>query len=250
MTPAALPLLQTTVDHLSFCVKDFLLFIDTEASGLPKKWDAPYSKEGNWPYAVQVSWIVYNAKGEKIKEENHYIGDNDFSITASSVRIHGLTKNFLAENGEPRRQVMQRLADDLLLYQPLVVGHFIELDKHITGAEFYRTGMPNPLDRLPSFCTMLATTHLIRNPEQKYLRLGDLYSLLFATEQPGQHNALSDAAATARCFFELQQRGEITEEKIEQQQQVTKNSDDMRKSAWGMLVLAICLLIALIVYYL
>ncbi len=235
---------------LSFPVKDFLLFIDTEASGLPKKWDAPYSKEGVWPHAVQVSWIIYTSGGQKIKEENHYISDNDFVITAASVKIHGLTAGFLSTQGEPRKKVMQLLADDLHFYQPLVVGHFVELDKHITGAEFYRTGIANPMNELPAFCTMLATTFLIRNPQQKYLRLGDLYNLLFNEEQPGQHNALADALATARCYFALRQRGDINDEKIVQQQANSPGgSNDTRKSAWGMLVLAICLLIALIVYY-
>jgi len=56
-------------------VNNHLLFIDTETSGLPKKWNKPYDTLGNWPHAVQVAWLVYSESGELIKEENFYIRD-------------------------------------------------------------------------------------------------------------------------------------------------------------------------------
>lgn len=46
-------------------LKDYLLFIDTEATGLPKKWNLPYNTPGNWPDAVQISWLLYTKEGQK-----------------------------------------------------------------------------------------------------------------------------------------------------------------------------------------
>lgn len=201
-------------------MNDFLLFIDTEASGLPEKWDLPYGVPGNWPYAVQIAWIIYTGEGEIVKEENHYISDNDFNISFRAKRVHGLSQRFLTRNGSRRNIVMQKLADDLTVYQPLIAGHFMELDLHIINAEFYRTGLPNPAAALPRFCTMLATTHLVRHPARKYLRLRDLYYALFNTPLKKEHDALADSKATASCFFELLRLGEIDTEKIQQQKEV------------------------------
>jgi DNA polymerase-3 subunit epsilon len=193
-------------------VRDFLLFIDTEASGLPKNWDLPYSAAGNWPYAVQISWLVYSGDGIKIKEEDHYIKDNDFTISPEAARVHHLRHDFLGINGQRRKSVLQCLTDDLLHYRPMLVGHFLNLDRHIIGAEYFRADMEDPSTELKGFCTMMGTTHIQPNPRQRYLRLGDLYESLFHTALDHPHDALYDATATAACFFRLRETGLIRPE--------------------------------------
>lgn len=232
-------------------MNDYLLFIDTEASGLPVKWDKPYSTEGNWPYAVQVAWIIYTKSGEKVKEENHYINDADFTISPAAEKIHGISDAFRQEKGEPRLTVMQMLANDLAQYTPMVVGHFMELDFHIAGAEFYRTGIANVLTVLPLFCTMQATSYLVRSPDVKYLRLGELYPLLFSKAQENPHDAMADAHATAACFFELVKQGDFTEQKITQQQAIlAKATAAASRAGWGMAIVLIACGISLLIAYL
>jgi DNA polymerase III subunit epsilon len=228
-------------------VQEYLLFIDTEASGLPKKWDVPYSKEHNWPYAVQVSWILFTKHGQKLKEENFYISDEDFKISPSAIKIHGLTRDFLRKAGECRKEVLKQLSNDLNTYKPLIIGHFLELDLHILGADFYRAKMENPLKDLPLFCTMLATKHLVRNPDVTYLRLGELFTTLFNNGLENQHNAIVDARATSACYFELVKRGDINDEKINSQQLTLKESKtEDKKGDWIFLLLVIFFLILLI----
>ncbi|MCW3089551.1 MAG: polymerase alpha subunit [Ferruginibacter sp.] len=169
----------------------------------------PYGTPGNWPHAVQVSWLIYTKEGEKVLEQNYYVGDNDFEISATALRIHGLAKDFLQKNGIPRRQLLELLSKDLQQYQPMIVGHFAELDYRILGADYHREALDNPMEHLPTFCIMLASKHLQQNPHQKFLRLGDLYELLFKKPLLHQHNAIVDATATAECFFELVKRNEI-----------------------------------------
>jgi len=200
-------------------VNDYLLFVDTEASGLPINWELPYSTEGNWPSAVQISWLVYTKDGHEVKREDHYILNSDFVITPKAMEIHGINPGLLAVKGEDRKDVMQLLANDLEQYQPLVVGHFVQLDYHILSADFYRAGLVNPLAKLPLFCTMLATTQLRWTPMPKSLLLGDLYAFLFYKPLENQHNALTDAHAAAECFFELLKRTEISEKVIDRQQE-------------------------------
>lgn len=205
-------------------MNDYLLFIDTEASGLPVNWKLPYSAEGNWPSAVQISWIIYSKDRQEIKRANHYIRNTDFFITPQAMDIHGINSGFLAVKGEARQEVMALLAADLNQYQPLVIGHFVQLDYHILGADFYRAGLENPLVNLPLFCTMTATTQLAWTPMRHSLRLGDLYAYLFYKPMQKQHDAEADAEATALCFFELMDRREISEDSIQKQQQTSVKS--------------------------
>jgi DNA polymerase-3 subunit epsilon len=232
-------------------VQNYLLFIDTETSGLPKNWDLPYSDNANWPYAVQVSWVIYTDDKEEVKREDHYIGDNDFTISKEAYRIHGITRDYLNKNGESRKVVMDTLYNDLIKYQPLVVGHFMELDLHVTGADFYRLGMDQPIKLLPMFCTMLSTKHMVRNPQMQYLKLGQLYDLLFHKQMPKQHNAMIDALATAECFFELQRTGAVDEAIITKQQaDREKIQKPVLKGGCGVPVLILLVVIGLIAYWL
>lgn len=230
---------------------DYLLFIDTEASGLPKKWELPYSAKDNWPFCVQVSWIIYTKDGQKVKQEDHFIKENDFTITKSATKIHGITQSFLLENGKSRKEVINLLSMDIAKFQPLITGHFMQFDYHMLGADFYRTGIENPVKKEMTFCTMLATTHLVKNPGLKFFRLGELYQSLFNTALHDQHNALVDAKATADCFFELVKRGEINDEIItNQQKEISKAYAENKGAGCSIPMLFIIFLFFLIFYYL
>ncbi len=214
-----LTILVCTQIHI-FKLSQYLLFIDTEATGLPKKWNQPYSNTKNWPHIVQLAWVIFKKNGDEVKRENHYIINSDFKISAQAKKIHGITPQFLAQNGQSRSLIMGLLADDLQQYNPMLVGHFIELDLHLLNADFYRTGILNNLKTLPVFCTMLASAKYVQNYGVENLRLAELYALLFNKKAENLHNALGDALNTAKCYFELIKRGDITNELIEKQQEI------------------------------
>ena len=201
-------------------MKDYLLFVDTETSGIPRDWSQPYSSRNNWPHIAQLAWVVCTPAGQEIKAENHYIQPSDYDLDPASGNIHGLTLDFLRQHGQPRHAVMQRLHRDLRHSQPLVVAHFMQLDFHMVGVGFHRAGLPNLLPELLRFCTMRATGAFVRHPAQGFLRLGDLYQRLFWEPLAREHDALVDARATARCFFELRRQGTITDETIAAQEPV------------------------------
>lgn len=232
-------------------MRSYLLFIDTEASGLPKKWNVPYSQNDNWPFIAQISWVIYTPDGKEVKCRDYYINNDDFKSTSSAIKIHGITDEIRKTKGEDRTEVMAALAADLYQYEPLLVGHFTELDLHMIGADFYRAGIENPALRLPSFCTMIATKHLVRNPQADYMRLGELYAMLFSRKLENQHNSLADARATADCFFELLRNGDITEQVIEKQQEaMNKIKSESKYASLGIPVLIVFLLTVLIAFLL
>jgi DNA polymerase-3 subunit epsilon len=96
---------------------------------------------------------------------------------------------------------------------------------------------------------MLGSTNLIKNPSVKFLRLEQLYETLFNTTFENPHNAIADARATARCFFEMMKRGEITEEIIERQQRQISEKEALPKGSGCFIpILVIVSLIILIIY--
>ncbi len=229
-------------------MKDYLLFIDTETSGLPVKWHLPYDAVDNWPHAIQVSWIIYTKEGQWIKEENCYINNKDCKVAPAAFKVHGLTTTFLIQNGQSQKAVLDKLSIDLIAYQPMVVGHFTELDYHVISAGYFREGMANPLSELATFCIMRASQHLQQNPYHKFLRLGELYQLLFKKTLAHQHNAMVDATATAECFFELVKSNQIksfTQSRIGIQKQPTVTNT----FGWVLAVLLLFFSAFLIAYY-
>jgi DNA polymerase-3 subunit epsilon len=228
----------------------YTLFIDTEASGLPGNWTLPYSDDDNWPHIVQVAWLIYDEQRNLVKQQNHYINADGVTITPSAIETHGITPEYLSANGEPADKVMEMLANDLVEYEPLIIGHFLQLDYYLLGAAFHRTGVFNPLSKLPVFCTMVATTRLLRSPSTRQLRLGDLYYMLFKADLQHQHDALHDAQATAECFFELRDRGEVSEASmIQQNKDFELQREPAKKSSGCLLPAIIVILLVLFAIY-
>lgn len=192
-------------------MKTYFLFIDTETTGIPKRWSLPYSEKDNWPSAVQVAWVIYDENAQEIKRENFYIFNEDLKISSKSLKIHGITQEFLSKNGQERTLVLEKLSTDIKEFQPLITGHFTEFDIHTLSADFYRANLENPFLQSHFYCTMLKSKEYVVNPEADYFKLPQLYEFLFNEKMEHLHNAMIDAEITAKCFFEIRTRGEISE---------------------------------------
>jgi len=199
-------------------LQNYFLFIDTETSGLPKNWKAPYHQEKNWPYIIQIAWIVYDQNLNEIERQNHFIKNSDFEIEKSSQKIHHITADDLQLYGKSRETAMMAFYQDVKKYRPIVIGHFMEFDYHMINVEFQRIGMTDVLAKLPLFCTMKASKPYVKNPDVELLKLNDFYFELFNEKPKHFHNALSDALNTAKIFFHLLKNGEITENSLNQQE--------------------------------
>ena len=73
--------------------------------------------EGNWSFAVQVSWLIYSKDIIKIKEQNCYVSNKDFKISETALPISGLSTDFLQQNGIPRKELLNVLPKGLEGYQ-------------------------------------------------------------------------------------------------------------------------------------
>ena len=93
-----------------------------------------------------------------------------------------------------------------------IVGHNIDFDKKILGAELIRLHRPDVMNSKRTYCTMQAGTDFCRIPGKygyKWPKLQELYIKLFGHDFDGAHNAMSDIEATQECFWELRRRSLI-----------------------------------------
>lgn len=200
-------------------MQDYILFIDTETSGVPDNWKEPTKNTQKWPYILQIAWSIYKKSGEAVLERDYYIDAGEVEINKDSLAIHGITNDIIREKGISRAKVLKLLSDDLINYEPLVVGHFIEFDKKMLEVGFSRVGFNNSFGNLPRFCTMQYSSKIAAHFGRNSLRLDELYRYLFNAEVKNYHNAKYDVKATSEVFFELLKRGNITDEEILKQSQ-------------------------------
>jgi DNA polymerase-3 subunit alpha len=114
----------------------FLIY-DTETTGLPKNWNAPLSDSDNWPRLVQLAWQLHDVEGKLLSRGNRIVLPEGFTIPFTSAKIHGITTERAEAEGVPLADVIQEFNKDLEKAS-YVMGHNIEFDVNVVGAELYR----------------------------------------------------------------------------------------------------------------
>jgi DNA polymerase III epsilon subunit-like protein len=179
------------------------LFFDTETTGLPLKYKAPYTEITNWPRIVQLSWLIADTEGTVIKESD-YIIKVDFPIPAEASRVHGITNAIAESKGTMITEVLTDLLTDLNRVNRLIC-HNVNFDLPIVQSELYRHKLEHRI-ALPTFCTMQNSTDYCRLPGNrgyKWPRLEELYSICFGKKLMNAHNAMADVRATYEVFYHL-----------------------------------------------
>ena len=183
-------------------------FFDTETTGVPLNYKAPSSDTNNWPRLVQLAWILTDQEGNRIHTGNLIVKPEGFIIPTDATRVHGITTQRAKEEGVPLAEVIEQFNADLDVAN-YIVGHNIDFDKKIVGAEMIRLGMKDELEKKKSYCTMQSSIDFCKIPGKygyKYPKLQELYRKLFDRDFEDAHNAMSDIEATEKCFWELLKR--------------------------------------------
>jgi DNA polymerase-3 subunit epsilon len=191
--------------------KPYYVFFDTETTGLPKKWKAPVTDLDNWPRLIQLAYIVYSEKGEKLEEGNHIIKPEGFIIPEGASNVHGITTDKAVEEGKDLTQILQQFYS-IVSNCNVIVAHNIAFDEKVIGSEFLRNSFNNILNEKQKICTMISTVNFcsILGPYGfKWPGLAELYIKLFGKNFDNAHDAFADIEATANCFWELKRIGEI-----------------------------------------
>src|SRR5689334_1839621 len=190
------------------------LIFDTETTGIPRNKTAPLSDLENWPRLVQIAWQLHDAKGKLLAQHNYLIKPEGFNIPYKAEQVHGIsTKRALAE-GHDLKAVLDTFINDLASTKELI-GHNIEFDVNIIGAEFLRKDLStDAFLNLAKIDTGIASTEFCQltggiGGKLKMPRLTELHEKLFGKDFGDAHDASYDVAATARCFFGLIKRNVV-----------------------------------------
>jgi DNA polymerase III subunit alpha len=184
------------------------LIFDTETTGVPHNKTAPISDLENWPRLVQLAWQLHDAKGKLISRNNKIVKPDGYDIPYKAEQIHGVSTKRALEEGFDLIEVLAAFIQDLNRTAQLV-GHNIEFDINIIGAEFLRKQLtPEQFLNLSKVDTGIVSTEFCAltggiGGKLKMPRLRELHEKLFNKDFGDAHDAAYDVAATARCFFGL-----------------------------------------------
>ena len=184
----------------------FLIF-DTETTGLPKNFNAPLTDFENWPRLVQLAWQIHDETGAVVDVKNFIVKPEGFVIPRGAEKVHGITTDMALNEGQSLEFVLNEFNKDLK-EGTVLVGHNIEFDLNIMGAEFLRKEMETPMFELTTVDTKEVSTNFCALPggrggKFKWPNLDELHQKLFNEGFDAAHNASADVQATARCFLEL-----------------------------------------------
>ena len=184
------------------------LIFDTETTGLPQNYNAPLSDSDNWPRMVQLAWQIHDEQGLLIENHNIIVKPEGYTIPFNAVKIHGISTEKALEEGKPLEEVIQQFVETLT-EDTIIIGHNIEFDINILGAEMFRKNVETKkLTDLALIDTKESGTNYCQIPGGrgggfKWPTLSELHQKLFGNAFDEAHNAAADVNATARCFFEL-----------------------------------------------
>jgi len=192
-----------------------ILFFDTETTGLPTSWSAPASEFPCWPRLVQLGWILACEDGSILHQGNMIVKPDGFEIPEQASRVHGITTDVAEKTGKPLTHALGLFMLDMAKADA-IVGHNVNFDKKVVGAELYRAcfdPVAEVLRGMMTFDTMTQSTDYcgIRDSRGrvKWPKLVELYQFLFGKDFENAHDAMADITATKECYFELVNRGVI-----------------------------------------
>ncbi len=187
-------------------VSDHIVFLDTETTGLPKNIKASLNDLDNWPRVIQLAWIVTDLQGNIIEDNCKIVFPDGFLIPISASDINHI-HTYEAENrGESLRHVLLQFLSSTFGAQ-CIVGHNVDFDLNVIRAEMLRCGIGDVTYGINKFCTMTESIQFCNLPKGKYPTLNELHMRLFGTPFDNAHDAMSDARATMRCYWEMKTRG-------------------------------------------
>jgi DNA polymerase III epsilon subunit-like protein len=232
-------------------IKQVMVF-DVETTGLlntSKPIDS--SKLAEYPYVLQLSYIIYNISNHSIvKTFNEYVRiPQHIVIPEESIAIHGITRDVVNKRGKLMFSILQEFYQDFHNVN-LVIAHNLSFDSAMISIEMKRNwfllkyGFPYALslfdpiylnnEYINTLCTMKSTvdvccvlfpakpnyhnttvsTTATTNIRYKWPTLLELYFHLFQENPENLHDAFMDCLVCLRSYLKLWQNYHIPDEEM------------------------------------
>lgn len=166
---------------------------DVETTGLPKSLNPRHVSAFDRCRIISISWIILNDELNEIERKNHYI-KGDFIISKESIKVHGLTKEFLEVNGKDISYVINDLKKDLVIHNiKTLVAHNIRFDVNVLLSELYRINDFKTIaiiNRKDTYCTMYKAQEILKLSRRPKLSI--LYETITSKKMENHHDSLYD----------------------------------------------------------
>ena len=180
------------------------LIFDTETTGRIENWKAPVSEYDSFPRLVQLAWQLHDYKGTLIEVKNYIIKPDGYTIPFNAEKIHGISTERAEKMGVSIELVMDEFKK-ALEETDFAVGHNIEFDTKVMGAEYARANRDDGLMDKRTLDTMKSSTHYCQLPggrgkSFKFPTLSELNEKLFHEKIDNAHNASADVESNVKVF--------------------------------------------------
>lgn len=190
-----------------------VLAFDSETTGLSLSREKP--SHPRQPHLVQLGAALYDNDKVERAYLSLIIKPDGWIIPEGAAEVHGITTEMALAYGVPLIVALAAF-NHLVKLADTWIGHNVDFDVKILMAAFHRANRPFPL--MNPRCTKdLADPYTKLPPTERMITAGfgwknkppkliECIKFFFDEELPGAHDALVDARACARVFFEIERR--------------------------------------------
>jgi DNA polymerase III epsilon subunit-like protein len=196
-----------------------VLIIDVETTGLPKKrYELPTNVD-NWPYPVQIAWVLFKCShagrpGRILRKSSRLIKPDGWIVPAETTAIHGISHDTALQHGESLLTVMTEV-QEVLHHTHAICCHNTAFDIPVLISASIRAGIQYDtllVSQKPTICTMTIGTPICKLVREytgkngvyrriKPPKLSEMYEYLFKRPFVGRlHDASEDCRATVEIL--------------------------------------------------
>ena len=188
------------------------LFFDTETTGFPK--DKLPSDDPGQPHIVQISAILDDENGNMKAHINVIVNADCGPVPEKAYNVHKISEAIYKNFGVSYLAALATF-NNLVQCTDVIIAHNTAFDLKILKIAYARIGklevFTSKIQSKPQFCTMLATTDIVKIPSPsgrggyKWPKLDEAYRVLVNSSGfAGAHDAFEDVKACREVFYSLE----------------------------------------------
>lgn len=193
-----------------------ILAFDSETSGLTITREKP--THPGQPHLVQLGCSLYDEDQVERSYISLIIKPTGWTIPQGAAEVHGITTEMANDLGVPLVVALATF-NHLVKASHTHIAHNSDFDIKVMLAAFHRANRPFP--PINPRCTKDLADPIMKMPPTERMvaagfgwktkppKLIECMKFFFDEELPGAHDALVDARACARVFFEIERRKKV-----------------------------------------
>lgn len=183
---------------------------DVETTGLPirinRRLNYNNLESFNNCRLVSISWIITDNINNIIEKGTYYVKPDNFEVSQQSINIHGLTNEFLEQNGESIHNIIDLIKNIFTEKYEIIkiVSHNIDFDINVLKSELVRYNYSDLLIKIndiETYCTMLKSQSVMR--VNKWPKLSEAYRYFYDEDITNAHQAEYDTLYCYKIFKKL-----------------------------------------------